>query len=193
MAVLTLALGIAANTAVFSIVNASLLEPLPYPHPNRLVILTWDGPQGRLTRDISARAFLMLKERSYSFKNITAVQGVNAGVNVAAAGSPEYKKAQRVSLDFFRTFGVPPVHGREFSPDEDQPGAGRNVVIVSYGVWEQNYNKDLSALGSDIRINGEPFTIVGIMPRVSVLILTQIYGFPFNLVPPPWIQVMNIG
>ncbi len=165
MAVLTLALGIAANTVVFSIVNASLLEPLPYSHPDRLVILTWDGPQGRLTRDISAPAFFMLKERSRSFENITAVQGINAGVNVAAAGSPQYKKAQRVSLDFFRTFGVAPVHGREFSPDEDQPGAGRNVVIVSYGVWEQNYNKDLSALGSDIRINGEPFTIVGIMPR----------------------------
>lgn len=164
VAVLTLALGIAANTIVFSIVDASLLRPLPYASPERLVILTWYGPHGRLTRDISASAFFMLKDRAHSFQDIAAVGGLNAGVNVAAAGPPQYKKTQQVSLDYFRTLGVTPIKGREFTADEDQPG-GRRVVILSYGLWEQNYNKDSSALGSDIRINGEPYTVVGVMKK----------------------------
>jgi putative ABC transport system permease protein len=164
MAVVTLALGIAANTIVFSIVNAALLRPLPYANPDRLVILTWYGPHGRLTRDISGSAFFMLKDRARSFQSIAAVHGVDAGVNMAAMGAPQYKKAQRVSLDFFRTLGVMPARGREFSADECRPG-GPRVAVLSYGLWEQNYNKDSSALGSDIRINGEPYTIVGIMPK----------------------------
>lgn len=164
MAVLTLALGIAANTVVFSIVNASLLRPLPYAKPERLVILTWYGPQGRLTRDISASAFFMLKDRARSFQSIAAVHVGDAGVNMAALGPPQYKRAQRVSLEFFRTLGVMPARGREFSAEESQPG-GPRVAVLSYGLWEQNYNKDSSAVGSDIRINGEPHTIVGIMPK----------------------------
>src|SRR5882724_9686075 len=119
MGILTLALGIAANTVVFSIVNAALLQPLPYASPDRLVILTWYGPHGRLTRDISASAFFMLKERARSFQSIAAVHGINAGVNVVAMGAPQYKKAQRVSLEFFRTLGISPTLGREFSPDEE--------------------------------------------------------------------------
>jgi predicted permease len=164
MGILTLALGIAANTVVFSIVNASLLRPLPYISPERLVILTWYGPHGRLTRDISASAFLMLKERAHSFQSIAAVHAVNAGVNVAAMGTPQYKKAQRVSLDFFRTLGASPILGREFNSEEEHAGEHR-VVVLSYGLWEQDYNKDSSALGSGIRINGEPYTIVGIMKK----------------------------
>ncbi|HEX4602596.1 MAG TPA: ABC transporter permease [Candidatus Angelobacter sp.] len=168
MGIITLALGIAANTIVFSIVNASLLRPLPYISPDRLVIITWHNSQGRLTRDISAPAFFMLKERSRSFRDIAAVHGVNAGVNagvnVAAMGSPQYKQAQQVSLEFFRTLGSSPVLGREFSPNEEQAG-GPRVVILSYGLWEQDYNKDASAVGSEIHINGEPYSIVGIMQK----------------------------
>lgn len=164
MGIVTLALGIAANTVVFSIVNATLLRPLPYTSPDRLVILTWYGPHGRLTRDISASAFFMLKDRARSFQNIAATHNVNAGVNVAAMGSPQYKKAERVSLDFFRTLGASPILGREFNADEEQAG-GPQVVILSYGLWEQDYNRDSSALGSTIRINGEPYTIVGIMQK----------------------------
>jgi putative ABC transport system permease protein len=163
MGILTLALGIAANTVVFSIVNASLLRPLPYKSPDRLVILTWYGPHGRLTRDISASAFFMVKERARFFQSIAAVHGVN-GVNVAAMGSPQYKKAERISSDFFHTLGALPILGREFSPDEEQVN-GAQVVILSYGLWEQDYNKDVSALGSEIRINGESYTIVGIMQK----------------------------
>ncbi len=163
MGILTLALGIAANTVVFSIVNASLLRPLPYISPDRLVILTWYGPHGRLTRDISASAFFMVKERARSFQSIAAVHDV-IGVNVAAMGSPQYKKAERISLDFFRTLGASPILGREFSPSEEQ-ASGAQVVILSYGLWEQDYNKDNAVLGSEIHINGEPYTIVGIMKK----------------------------
>ena len=164
MGIVTLALGIAANTVVFSIVNATLLRPLPYTSPDRLVVLTWYGRHGRLTRDISASAFFMLKDRARSLQNIAATHNVNAGVNVATIGSPQYKKAERVSLDFFRTLGASPILGREFNSDEEQAG-GPQVVILSYGLWEQNYNRDSSALGSTIRINGEPYTIVGIMQK----------------------------
>src|SRR6266853_3130987 len=114
MGIVSLALGIAANTVVFTIVNTTLLRPLPYTRPDRLVILTWYGPHGRLTKDISASAFFMLKERARSFESIAATHKVDAGVNVAAMGTPQYKKAGRVSLDYFRTLGASPILGREF-------------------------------------------------------------------------------
>ncbi len=180
MAVLTLAIGIAANVVVFSVINAALLRPLPYSEPERLVILTWYGPEGRLTRDISASAFFELKERGHFFSSIAAAR--DSGVNVAGIGTPQYRHVQKVSLNFFRTLGAAPYRGRDFLPEEDQPG-GPRAVLLSYGAWVQDYNKDLAVIGSSVRISGEPYTVVGIMPQKFRSFPSADLWIPLRLTP----------
>jgi putative ABC transport system permease protein len=165
VAVFTLALGIAANTAVFSVVNAVMLRTLPYVNPQQLVVLSWYGPQGRLTLDVSAAAFFRLREEAHSFQSIAAHYASDTGVNLAASDPPQYAKAQRVSADFFHTLGVEPVIGRGFTSEEDTPG-GPLAVILSYSLWRQDYNGNAKALGSEVRIDGVSYKIVGVMPRL---------------------------
>ena len=159
VAVLTLTLGIAGNTLVFTLVNATLLRPLPYPQPHRLVILRWQDQS-----DVSAAAFFLMKDRARSFSMITALYPVNAGVNIAATGTPQYVKALPVSKDFFKTLGVLPEIGSSFNEEQDQPHAPR-TAILSYGLWTQEFNRDRLALGHDVRVNGESYKIIGIMPQ----------------------------
>jgi predicted permease len=163
ISVLTLALAIAANTVVYSVVNATLLHPLPYRNPGRLVILSWYGRNGLMARGVSAAAVFELSRSARSFDALGVDYATDSGVNLSAGGAPQYARAQRVSRDFFRTLGVSPAKGRDFTPEEDQPG-GPTAVILSYGLWRQNYNGNPEALGSEARINGESYKIVGVMP-----------------------------
>jgi putative ABC transport system permease protein len=158
VAVLTLTLGIAGNTLVFSLVNATWLRPLPYPEPHRLIILQWQDQN-----DISAAAFFLVKSRAKSLSFSSALYPVNAGVNISATGTPQYVKALPVSKDFFRTLGVLPEIGAPFNEEQDQAHAPRTAVL-SYGLW-QKFKRDPSAVGRDVRVNGESYKIIGIMPQ----------------------------
>jgi predicted permease len=158
IAVLTLTLGIAGNTVIFSVINATLLRPLPYPEPQRLVVVRWsDQP------DLSIPAFFMLKNQTHSFSLLAAWYPFDAGVNISAVGLPRYVRALSVSRDFFETIGVRPEIGNPFG-EEDQPGAPRTIVL-GYGLWTQLFNRDPSALGRNLLIDGESRRIIGVMPR----------------------------
>src|SRR5215471_6695950 len=136
IAVGTLAVSIAANTIVFSFINTTILTAIPYPNPERLAILSWHSSQGLLSRDISASAFLLLRDRAHSFAAIAAIHDVNLGVNLSAAGRVHYARALRVSGDFFKTLEVFPVTGRSFSQD-DRPDRPQTAVL-SYALWSRD-------------------------------------------------------
>lgn len=158
VAVLTLALGIAGNAVVFSFINATLLRSLPYPEPHRLIILRWQDQS-----DISASAFFLMK-RARSFSSVAALYPV-AGVNISSpTGSPQYVKALPVSGDFFQTLGILPEIGVSFNAEYDQPHVPRTAVL-SYGLWMRQFNRDPSAVGHELSVNGESYRIIGIMPQ----------------------------
>jgi putative ABC transport system permease protein len=162
VAVATLALGIAANTGVFSIIHAVLFRALPYSQPQRLVVFHWYGLHG--SDDLSAPAFLFLRERAHSFTQIGAIYPVDAGVNLAGAGTTRYVRALHVSQEFFFTVNANPVTGRTFSAADDQPSAPATAVL-SYGMWERLFHRAPSALGRQILVDGEILVVVGVMPR----------------------------
>jgi predicted permease len=163
VAISLLALGISSNTIVFSVLDAILLRPLPYPDASNLLLLHWRGPYAA-GGDVSAQAFFMLKEQAKSFENVSAVYPLNIGVNLSGTGSSRYLKALRVSREFFQTLKTAPAIGRGFLPEEDQPGGSR-VAILSCGLWSSVFNRRPDALGRSLRINGESYIIVGFMPE----------------------------
>ena len=144
IAVLTLALGIGANTAIFSIVNAVLLRPFPYQAPERLVILRGAlSVRGLRRRPIPT--LLIGARRTRSFDSIAAVRG-NESFNFTGAGEPERLQGRLVSAEFFSTLGIKPLVGRDFLAEEDRPGA-TPAVILSYGFWQRRFGADQSIIG----------------------------------------------
>ncbi|MGH7467853.1 MAG: ABC transporter permease [Longimicrobiales bacterium] len=159
--VLTLALGIGANTAIFSVVNAILLRPLPYHEPTELVTIEHVYPSLNLEAPVSARGFRAYRDDTKSFEALAVQTGWQ--VNLTGAGEPERLTGARVSGDFFRVFGVNAVRGRTLRPDEDVPGQNR-VVVLSDGLWRRLYGAQPDMVGQTMQLNGEPFEIVGVMP-----------------------------
>ncbi len=159
----TLAVGIAANVLVFSVVNAVMLRPLSYADSSRLVRFGWQGPENIHLQDISADALFMLQERARCFQSIAAVQSRDVGVNLSTASPSQYVKALWVSAGFFATVGVAPAQGRAFSSEEDSYG-GDHVVVLSFDLWRRSFGTN-SVVGRDLRINGEPYKIIGVMPE----------------------------
>jgi putative ABC transport system permease protein len=163
--VLTLALGIGANTAIFSVVNAVLLRALPYREPDRLVTINhfYNNPElNYLEAPVSAIGFRDYRDKTRSFQAVAVESGWSA--NLTGSGDPERVPASRVSGDYFRVLGVPPALGRVFGRDEDEPGKNR-VVVLSDGLWRRVYGADRAAIGKTIQLNGESYTILGVMPR----------------------------
>jgi putative ABC transport system permease protein len=158
VAIFTLALGIAGNTAVFSIANATLLRPLPYSDSHRLVILRWQE-QG----DLSARAYFLLKNRTRSFSSVAAFYPVEVGVNIAGAATPQYVKSLSVTGDFFVTLGIQPEIGKIFSEEEGQAALSRTAVL-SNAMWVR-FGRDRSILTRDLLIDGNRYKIIGVMPE----------------------------
>jgi len=162
IAVLTLALGIGATTAIFSVVNAVLLRPLPYPDADRLLYI---GQQFR--SDLAASGepkFLFWREQSQSFEAMAAYSNFGgAGGNLAGGSEAEYVQGSRVSEDFFRALGVYPALGRAFTKEEDTPGAAR-VAILSDGLWRRRFGGNVALVGQTVLLNDHPVTVVGIMP-----------------------------
>src|ERR1051326_2573317 len=162
VAILTLALGIGANTSIFTVANAVLLRPLPYADADRLVLLSLANPsQGATTGVFSFQRFTFLHERSRSFAAVAAF--TNESFNLTERGDPEELPAARVTKDFFRVLGVHSALGRDFLPDEDRPG-GKPVVLISHSLWMRRFGGNPGILGQSINLNTQPYTIIGVLP-----------------------------
>ncbi|MGH7646855.1 MAG: ABC transporter permease, partial [Gemmatimonadaceae bacterium] len=159
--VLTLAFGIGANSALFSVVNTVLLRPLPYAEPDRLVTIQHDYPSLKLEAPVSAPGFRDYHDHTQLFTNV-AVEG-DWQANLTGLGDPQRLRGTMVSGDFFRTYGVLPELGRTLLPDEDLPGHNR-VVVLSHGLWQRLYGSRPDAVGRTMSLNGVGYTIVGVMP-----------------------------
>jgi hypothetical protein len=160
VAALTLSLGIGANTAIFSVVNAVLLRPLPYPKGERLMQLRMRIPPDG--GPVSAMKFLFWRENNRTFESMAAYDAIGAGVNLSGGDEPERIRSVRVSADFFRVYGIFPALGRGFTPEEDSPGGSR-VVIISDGLWKRRFGADPMMLGKSLSLSGESYTVIGIM------------------------------
>src|SRR5216684_2497699 len=160
VAVLTLALGIGANTAIFSVVNAVLLRPLPYPEPNHLVFLgEWSEQIPEMS--ISMANFNDWRNQNKVFESMVAYQ--NDNVVLTGRGEPERLRLRRITAGFFPTLRVKPILGRELTPEDDKVGAAR-VVLLGEGFWERRFGKDPSIVGQQLVLDAEPFTIIGVLP-----------------------------
>ena len=168
IAVFTLALGIGANTALFSIVNGVLLNPLPYPHPEQLTILRESKPnfaQG----SVSYPNFLDWRKDNTTFSSMAAVR-FNSFI-LTGLGDAEQIDALFVTSDFFSTLGVNPVLGRSFAPGEDRIGAAPTVMI-SAGFWKRKFASDPAVLGKTLTLDGRDFTVIGVVPASFNLVST---------------------
>ena len=163
VAVLTLALGVGANTAIFSIVNAVLLRPLPYPDPGRLVRIFFNEP-GVGLRDVrfSKPELDDLQTRSGVFEDVTPI--FEGSEDVTGAGQPERVEGVNGSFSYFSMLGVTPQIGRLFGPQDFVPGFAAEAVI-SDGLWRRAYGADPNVVGGTIRIDNDPLTIIGVLPR----------------------------
>lgn len=163
IAVITLALGIGANTAIFSYVDAWMIKPLPYPQADRLmVLLSHDKKSGGTNDDVTSTAdFVEFQKQNTSFAQTAAWAGWN--FNLTGDGRPEFVEGGRVSWNFFDTLGVKPILGRTFLPQEDQSGAPR-VAVISEGLWKSRYGGDPNIVGRKITVESESYTVVGVMP-----------------------------
>src|SRR5258706_8875208 len=161
VAVLTLALGIGANTAIFSIVNAVLLRPFPYQAPERLVIIQERDSAGNGFSP-SYPNFVDWRAQNTAFDSIAAVRG-NESFNFTGAGEPEQLKGRLVSAEFFSTLGIKPLGGRYFLPEDERPGAAP-AVILNYGFWQRRFGGDPDILGKQLTLNNQSLTVVGITP-----------------------------
>ena len=157
MSIVTLALGIGATTAIFTVVNAALFKPLPYPAQDRLLTLTL--PQGGSQ---SGQVFLFMRERSTAFAEVAA-QGGGTGWNLTGENLATFARGTRVTAGYFATLGTAPALGREFTRVEDEPN-GPDVVVISDALWRRAFGGRTDVLGSAIRLGGVPHTVVGIMP-----------------------------
>jgi putative ABC transport system permease protein len=162
VAVTALALGIGANTAIFSVVNTVLLRPLPYKEPERLVMVWEDDTKGGYPRDTPAAAnYVDWREQNRVFDGMAAV--ADQSFNLTGVGDPERLDGKRVSANLFGLLGVEPLFGRGFLPEDDQPGAGR-VVVLSHGLWQRRFGADPKVVGRSLDLNGQSYSVVGVMP-----------------------------
>jgi putative ABC transport system permease protein len=161
VAILTLALGIGANAAIFSVINAVLLQPLSYPNPDRLVELELSSPQGN--GDItSIPKFNVWRVQTQVFDSVAAYDFGGPGINLTGSDRPEQIKGIRVSADYFRVFGAPMEIGRTFSAEEDRPG-GPAVAVISNGLWRSRFGGDSGIINRTIDLGGEPYVIIGVL------------------------------
>jgi predicted permease len=162
VAVGALALGIGANTAIFSTVDAVLLRPLPFADPDRVALVWEDASAAGFPRNTPASGnYIEWRKRNRVFTDMAATRGFSA--NLTADGPPEQVVGRRVTANFFAVLGVSPIAGRVFTEDEDRTGAP--VVLISYGLWQRRYAGSADAVNRDILINGLKYSIAGIMPR----------------------------
>ncbi|HWO01095.1 MAG TPA: ABC transporter permease, partial [Blastocatellia bacterium] len=170
VAVLTIALGIGANTAIFTVVHSVLVRPLPYQDPDRLALVKESLPRlGWNMMSASAAEFLDYQEGNEVFSDIAGF--TDQSLNLTGQGDPLRVQAARVSASLFRLLGVQPLHGRTFLQEEDRVG-NSSVVILSHSLWQSHFGSDLAVINKVVRLDDKPFTVVGVMPSS--------FQFPYN-------------
>jgi predicted permease len=181
VAVLILAIGIGATTALFSTINTALLGGLPYQQPDRLVIAlkTMDG---EMSGPVSRVDYFDYREYSRSFEELAALTTFTMQFTVTGGRQPALVDAGFVTWNLFRTLGVNPILGRHFLPEEEDPGGG-GQILISYGFWQSHFGGDPGAVGSTLNLDGAPLPIVGVMPR----------GFRFMFDADVWALVDRSG
>jgi putative ABC transport system permease protein len=163
VAILTLAIGIGANAAMFSVINTVLLRPLPFPDANRIVFVWETDPNRDINRGVATLAELLdWRDQSQTFEEISAWRAWY--FNVTGSGEPEQVIGAHTSGNFFRMLGIPPVMGRDFSPEDEKPGH-EQVVIISNGLWQRRYGSDPGILGRSILVDEKPYQVIGVLPR----------------------------
>ena len=180
VAVLSLALGIGANTAIFSVVNGILLRPLPYPESERMMAVWHTPPQesfpGMKTFSVSPGNYLDWKEQSRAFEQMATYQ--YAGLSMSAGADPVPVTGATVSSDFFSVLRTQPFKGRSFSPDEEQQGRDQ-VVVLGHGLWRRAFGGDPNLVGRTVSLNSRTYTVIGIMPA----------GFEFPAEAELWVPI----
>jgi len=159
VAVLTLALGIGMNTAIFSVVDTILFKSLPYPHSNRIAVI-WDNSEGSRL-EVTFHTFRELTARSRSFEAASVLKTWQP--NMTSAAQPDRLDGQSVSADYFRVLGIGPAFGRDFQPSDDASDSPK-VVIISYGLWRSHFGADVTIVGRQITLDGELYTVIGVLP-----------------------------
>jgi len=172
IAVATLALGIGANTAIFSVVNSVLLRPLPFQSSDRLLCILEKLPGFSTSIPMNAPDFNAFSERQKSFEQLGIYS--NKHFDLSGTGAPERVKGTRVSASVFPLLGVAPLMGRTYTEEEDK--SGHAVVVLSYGLWQRKYGSDYSIVGRAIQLDRQPYTVIGVMPK----------SFEFPLRGEPW-------
>ena len=162
LAILTLALGIGANTAIFSVLDTVLLRPLPYPHAGRLVRIQQNQPKlGETGLGTAPPEFASYRDRTRAFSGLAGYQ--SEAYDRTGDGDPEYLVVCRATASLFATLQVAPMLGRVFTTEEERPGAGR-AAVLSYSYWQRRYSGDKGVVGRTIRLNERPYRIIGVMP-----------------------------
>jgi putative ABC transport system permease protein len=168
VAVLTLALGIGANTAIFSLVNGVLLRPLPYRNPNRLTMMWEKSPDGS-PENVGYATYLDWKSQNKSFEEIAIYSSWQPVLQV---GEPEQLTGLRVTSNYFRTLGIYPEIGRDFLPEEDVPNANK-VVMLSHSLWQRKFNSDPNIVGKPINMNATQYIVAGVLPARYQSLMNQ--------------------
>src|ERR1044072_9157737 len=177
--IIALALGIGANTAIFSVVNAVLIRPLPYPESERRIFLNEKTPVLD-EMSISYPNFLDWRTHNQTFEKMGVYN--RASYNLTGSGEAERIVTGQVSADLFSVLRVNALHGRVFTNDEDKPG-GAPVVVLSYALWQRRFGGQMSGFNQPIRLSGKPYTIIGIMP--------ESYAFPSRV--EMWVPVGQLS
>jgi predicted permease len=175
VAVLTLALGTGANTAIFSVVNAVLLKPLPYEQPGQLVQL-FEAPRPGRQNAVSPGVFLDWREQGTSFEGLAAYNSVV--LNFTGAGEPERLNGLRMSANGLHLLRARPVLGRAFAPDEDQPGKEK-VIVLSHQLWQRRFGGEHDVVGRAVLLNDERYTIIGVLPAGFLPFEAQEFVVPY--------------
>jgi len=162
IAVFTLALGIGANTSIFSVVNAVLLRPLPYPEPNRLVILG-QSDSNQPSISVSFQDYLDYRRDNRAFEQLAVARREPYSLSGIKGRAPEQIVGGLVTANFFKVIGLEPQLGRVFTEQEDRAG-GPMVAVISDKLWQRVFNRDAKVLGRSLTFNGQPYTVVGVMP-----------------------------
>ena len=160
---LTIALGIGATTAIFSVVHAVVLQPLPFPEPDRLMVIGEDFEGRGVPSDVSVGNFIDWRTHAKSFSALGALSYFSA--NLSDEGGPERVLGGRVTHTWFTAMGVAPQQGRVFTSSEDAPGRDR-VVVLSHRLWTRRYGANPAVVGRPIQLNSVPFTVIGVMPAL---------------------------